>query len=83
MIYINNGVSLHAEKVERLTLANGKLTIAEALRKRGETKPEVEVDLVDAGLHFTVRFAKKRHLDMSWKRVMLQPANSHGLIGKQ
>ena len=81
-IYINNGVSLHARKVEKLTLANGKLTISEAMRRRGDKKPEVEVNLVDAGLAFSVRFVKKRHLDMTWKKVDLQPANSHGLIGK-
>ena len=82
MIYINNGVSLHAKRVEKLTLANGKLTISEALRRRGDRKPEVEVDLVDIGLHFTVRFVKKRHLDMIWKKVDLQPEDSHGFIGK-
>ena len=81
-IYINNGVSLLAKRVEKLTLANGKLTITEGLRRRGDRKPEVEVDLVDVGLHFTVRFVKKRHLDMSWKKVDLQPADSHGIIGK-
>ena len=82
MIYINNGVSLLGKRVEKLTLANGKLTITEGLRRRGNRKPEVEVDLVDIGLHFTVRFVKKRHLDMTWKRVELQPSDSHGFIGK-
>ena len=81
MIYINNGVSLHAKRIKKLTLSNGKLTVSEALRKKGDKKPEVEVDLVDAGLTFSVRFAKKRHLDMAWKKVELQPADSHGLIG--
>ena len=81
-IYINNGVSLLAKRVERLTLANGKLTITEGLRRRGDRKPEVEVDLVDVGLHFTIRFVKKRHLDMVWNRVNLQPSDSHGIIGK-
>ena len=80
MIYINNGVSLHAERVEKLTLSNGTLTVSEALRK-GDKKPEVEIDLVDAGLAFSVRFVKKRHLDMAWRKVNLQPADSHGLIG--
>ena len=81
MIYINNGVSLHARKVEKLSLANGKLTVSEALRRRSDKKPEVQVDLVDVGLTFSVRFVKKRHLDMSWKNVDTQPADSHGLIG--
>ena len=83
MIHINNGVTLHARKVEKLTLAHGKLTVTEALRRRGDKKPVVEVDLVDVGLAFSVRFVKKRHLDMSWKRVHHQPADSHGLIGEQ
>ena len=82
MIYINNGVSLLAKRVEKLTLSQGKLTITEGLRRRGDKKPEVEVDLVDVGLHFTVRFVKKRHLDMIWNRVEQQPADSHGFIGK-
>ena len=82
MIYINNRVNLHARKVEKLTLENGKLTVSEALRRLGDRKPEVEVDLVDIGLHFTVRFVKKRHLDMMWRRVDLQSEDSHGIIGR-
>ena len=82
MIYINNGVSLLAKRVEKLTLSHGKLTITEGLRRRGDKKPEVQVDLADVGLHFTVRFVKKRHLDMIWNRVDMQPADSHGFIGK-
>ena len=31
MIYINNGVSLHAKRVEKLTLSNGTLTVSLAL----------------------------------------------------
>ena len=81
MIYINNGVSLHAKRVEKLTLSNGKLTVSEAVRKDAEKKPEVDVDLVDAGLAFSVRFVKKRHLDMSWKKVAKQSNDSHGIIG--
>lgn len=82
MIYINNGVHLHARKVEKLTLANGRLKVVEAVRKNVERKPEVEVELVDIGLTFSVRFVKKRHLDMSWKKVTKQPVNSHGIIGR-
>ena len=82
MIYISNGVSLHAKRVERLMLANGKLTVTEAVRKNAEKNAEVEVDLVDVGLAFSVRFVKKRHLDMSWRKVSQQPTDSHGIIGK-
>ena len=82
MIYINNGVSLHAKRVEKLTLANGKLTVSEAVRKGVEKKPEVEVDIIDAGLSFSVRFVKKRHLDMAWKNVAWQPSDTHGILGK-
>ena len=80
MIYINSGIKLHAEQVEMLTIANGKLTISEAVRKKGEKRPEVQVDLVDAGLAFSVRFVKK-HMDMSWKKVDSFLKDSHGLIG--
>ena len=80
MIFINNDVSLNANKVQKLTIADGKLVISEALRRKSEKKPEVYVDLVDVGLHFSVCFAKK-HLDMSWTKVNNQPSESHGLIG--
>ena len=38
MIYINNGVSLHAKRAEKLTLSNGTLTVSVALQKRGDKK---------------------------------------------
>ena len=38
MIYINNGVSLHAKRVEKLTLSNETLTVSVALQKRGDKK---------------------------------------------
>lgn len=83
MIYINSGVSMQAMRVEKLTLSNGRLIVSEAVRKGVEQKPEVEVDLVDVGLTFSVTFVKKRHLDMAWKKVVNQPNNSHGIIGKR
>ena len=79
-IYMDGGVKLHASKIEKLTLANGKLIISEAVRSKRDKKPEVQVDLVDVGLAFSVRFAKK-HLDMTWTQVKHQPKDSHGLIG--
>ena len=82
MIYINNGVSLHAKRVEKLTLSNDALVVSEAVHKNAERNAEIEVDLVDVGLTFSVRFVKKRHLDMSWKKVVNQPTGSHGIIGK-
>ena len=79
MIFINNGVSLHADKVEKLTIVNGKLFISEAVRNKNNIKPQVH--LVDVGLEFSVSFIKKRHLDISWRKVSNQPASSHGIIG--
>ena len=55
--------------------------MTEAVRKDAEKNAEVEVDLVDVGLAFSVRFVKKRHLDMSWRKVSQQPTDSHGIIG--
>ena len=81
MIYIGNKVTLHAQKVDRLTFAKGKLTIAESVRKKAVKRPEVFVDLEDVGLSFTIKFVKKRHIDLSWNRVKKQPHESHGLIG--
>ena len=42
-----------------------KNLLSEAFWKTRDRKPKVEIDLVDAGLTFSVRFPKKRHLDES------------------
>lgn len=81
MIYIGDSVKLHAKKIDKLTLTNGKLTISEALREKKAKQLQVDVYLPDVGLAFTVLFTKY-HLDMTWSSVRRQPANSHGIIGE-
>ena len=78
-IYIEEKVTLLAQKVERLTFSNGKLNIAEFVSK--PEHPVVHVDLQDVGLSLTVRF-KRFHLDIEWNKVDKQPKGTHGLIGK-
>ena len=81
MVYIGDGVKLHARSVEKLTFSRGKLTISE--RKGGKQKssrPEVQVKLEDLGIDFVVRFTK-HHLDMVWNNIAKQPTDSHGIIG--
>ena len=81
MLYVGDKVTLHAQKVDRLTFAKGKLTIAESVRKKAVKRPEIFVDLEDEGLSFSIKFVKERHIDLSWNRVNKQPHKSHGLIG--
>lgn len=82
-VHVGDKVNLKAQSVKKLTFNNGKLTITESdpsIRKH--TNPQVEVDLKDVGISFTVTFVKS-HLDMTWNKVKPQPKDSHGIIGEQ
>ena len=81
-VYIGDKVTLLAQKVDRLTFRNGKLTISQVSRPKSAKYYMVYVDLQDVGLSFSVKFIRK-HLDMTWKWVDHQPTDSHGLIGKK
>ena len=83
MIHVGDKISLNAPSVKRLTFKNGKLSIAESdpNAKKHRAYPQVEVDLQDVGISFTVRFTKD-HLDMVWNKVRKQPKDSHGIIGE-
>lgn len=82
MIYIGEKLSLHVNKIDKLTFSQGKLSVSEALRdKREKHHFHIDVDLSDIGLMFGVDFVKS-HLDMTWKKVGKQPPASHGIIGK-
>ena len=80
MIYIDNKVTLKANKIEGLTFFKGKLSISEAPRVNKKRYPEVVVDLQDVGLTFTVMFIRE-HLDVKWMRIRQQPRESHGIVG--
>ena len=81
-VFVGNKVTLMAQRVGKLTFGGWRLLVAESggqenlLKKRHE----VQVDLLDVGLSFSVRFVKN-HLDLTWKKVEKQPRDSHGLIG--
>ena len=82
MVYVDDKISLKAQSVKKLTFANGKLTVTESdptIRKA--VYPQVQVDLQDVGIAFTIRLVKE-HLDMVWNKVRKQPKDSHGIIGK-
>ena len=44
------------------------------------SRPEVQVNLEDLGLDFSVRYTKN-HLDIVWNSITQQPKDSHGIIG--
>lgn len=82
MVYVDDKISLNAHNVKKLTLANGKLSVTESdqtVRKNAHT--QVQVDLHDVGITFTVYFVKD-HIDMVWNKVRKQPKDSHGIIGE-
>ena len=79
-IYLGEKAVIDARGVGKIHLARGKLTLEE--NERDDGMIEVEVVLEDVGLEFCVRFVKRSHLDMIWKKVVQQSQESHGLIGK-
>ena len=79
-IYISDKVVLRARNIEKLTFANGKLTISEAPPVEGFKYPEVLVDLQDVSLSFSIKFMNE-HLDIFWRSTGVQIVNSHGLVG--
>ncbi len=81
-VYIGDKASLVAQRVERITFNNGKLTIAQAPGLKRGKRHEVQVHLLDIGLVFSVRFVK-HHLDLAWEKVFSQPRDSHGIIGRR
>ncbi len=80
-VHIGDKVTLHAKHIETITIKDGKLTISEAAPKETFSYPSVEVNVEDAGLHFTIKFTGE-HLDMFWHGVSQKTKDSHGLIGK-
>lgn len=78
-IYLSDRATLDAKGIEKIILADGKLTLVENEKRNRQV--EVDVVLEDVGLEFSVRFVKGTHLDMTWKKVKKQP-HSHGLIGE-
>ena len=80
-IYLdNNRATLDAQRIGRVHLSKGKLTLVEEKKERSTAV--VDVVLEDVGLEFSVRFVKGTHLDMVWKKVMKDQPHSHGLIGQ-
>lgn len=80
-IHIGDKVTLKAKNIEKLTFADGKLTISEAPPATGFRYPSVMVDLRDVEISFTIKFTNQ-HLDMYWHSTGKKITDSHGLIGK-
>ena len=82
MVYVGDTVKLSARSVERLKFSKGKLTVSEVKKGTDVYRPEVQVNLGDMGLDFTVRYTKN-HLDIVWNSITQQPKDSHGIIGME
>ncbi len=82
-VYVGDKATLVADRVERLSIGDGRLVISESSGRKGARRKQhkVFVDLTDYGLSFSVQFVKF-HLGLMWRRVYQQPRNSHGLIGE-
>ena len=81
-VSIGERITLDAKHVKNLVFVNGKLIISEREATDGKyIIPSVDVQLLELGLHFTVKFHSE-HLDIYWNRVGVQVEQSHGLIGK-
>lgn len=80
MVYVGDMVKLSASSIESLRFSKGKLTVSEVKKGIKVSRPEVQVNLEDLGLDFTVRYTKN-HLDIVWNSITQQPKDSHGIIG--
>lgn len=81
VIHIDRKATVLAEKTSKLTIARGKMSITENTQAVRSKFPEVDVEVVDVGVSFTVRFVRS-HLDMVWHKVGVGMEQSHGIIGK-
>lgn len=81
-IHIDNRVAASAKNVGMLVIKGGRLRVSEVERRRKGAIPEVDVEILDAGISFSVRFMRN-HIDMLWHEVgkELAMASSHGIIG--
>lgn len=81
-IHIGNRVILDAKTAERISSHNGSIRIAEANDKKlSSHHPDVEINLKEVGLHFTVKFHNE-HLDILL-HSSFKGSNTHGLIGEK
>ncbi len=80
-IHIDNKVTLSAGKIDRLVVNKGKLSISEATNDAEGDGLGVRVEVLDAGISFSVKFMKN-HIDMVWHKTGSKLTKSHGIIGK-
>ena len=81
-IHIDRKAVLMAEKTSKLTVTRGKLSMTENTQAVRSKFPEVDVEVVDVGVSFSVRFVMS-HIDMVWHKVGTGMDQSHGIIGKE
>lgn len=80
---IGEKMNLDARSIKAVVFANGKMHMFERHEgsKRKDAHPSIDIQLMDAGLHFTVSYHQE-HLDIYWNSVGVQDESSDGLIGR-
>lgn len=82
-IHIGDRAAISAKNIEKLVVKKGKLQVSENPLgiKDAHAAPEVQVEILDVGISFGVRFMKS-HIDMVWQEMKgKQFNNSHGMLG--
>ena len=79
-VHLNDKVTLSAKNIDKVTVDGMKVKISEASKKKKQIFSDVDVELVQAGVRFTVRFTRG-HLDMRWQKIGWQLLKSHGIVG--
>lgn len=81
-IYIDNRAAMSAKHIDKLVVRRGKIEVSERpLGMKGDV-PEVQMEVVDMGISFGVRFMKS-HIDMLWQKMKEEhfTNSSHGMLG--
>ena len=82
-IYIDDRAAILAKSIDKLVVKRGKIQLSEKPLglKDPHAAPEVQVEVVDMGISFGVRFMKS-HIDMLWQKMKGEHfTNSHGMLG--
>ena len=87
-INIDNKMELASSKVKKIRVANKRLYLTTKEDLSDSFNNQVEVDIDDLGLRFTVVFVRNQHLenqhlDMLWNSGGMDTENVHGLLGEQ
>ena len=81
-IFIGEKLSLDAYSISSISMFDGHFLIRER-KPTSHPRHNVDVDLQDVGLRFTVSFVKKHHLDLFWHVTEeIHREGTHGIIGR-